>query len=265
MMARTALPALTGAVALGCLALFMVVTLIAGPDPSAQDVSQRLMAPGAEHLFGTDQLGRDFAGRVALAMRGSIATAAAVTLVSGVGGGLLGVLAGLAGERLDSIAQRIVDAVMAVPLIVIALAAVAAYGGGGWVVAGALSIAFAPLPYRVARASARSLSRSDFVDAARVAGAGRLRIATRHIGANAVGPWAAIVSAQAGGALLAESALSFLGVGGGRSLGALLAGEAQAFMHTAPWLALFPGAAIFLLALSVNLIGEGFVTRPGNR
>ena len=265
MMNRLGFAAVAGAVTLMSLVLFMVVTLVAGPDPAAQDVPQRLMAPGAARLFGTDQLGRDFAGIVARAMRGSVLTAATVTLVSGIGGGFLGLVVGLGGNRLDAIAQRVVDAVMAVPLIVVALAAIAAFGGDGWVVAAALSMAFAPLPYRVARASARSLRRSDFVDAARVAGAGRLRIATRHVGANAAGPWAAVVTAQAGGALLAESALSFVGAGGGRSLGALLASEAQAFMHTAPWLALFPGAAIFLLALSVNLIGEGFVAREGER
>ena len=258
MMPRPTVATWVGVLTLLALVVFMLVMLQFGPDPAQQHVPLRLASPGSSHIFGTDQLGRDFASRVAWAMRGSATVAITVTILSGVGGGIVGILAGLSGGMFDTFVQRGVDAVMSVPLVLLALAAVAALGNSGWVLIVALSVAFLPLPLRVTRAAARSIRRADFVDAARVSGAGPLRVAVRHIGSNVVGPWATIVAAQAGGALLTESALSFVGAGGGRSLGALLSSEAQSFMQVAPWLAVFPGAAIFLIAFSVNLLSNGF-------
>jgi peptide/nickel transport system permease protein len=122
----------------------------------------------------------------------------------------------------------------------------------------AISLAFAPLSVRVTRSSALSIRHAGFIDAARISGASRIRIIFRHLAPSIAGPWAVVAASQAGAAVLAEAALAFLGaVPPGRiSLGSLLGAETQTYMYSAPWLIIWPGIALALLALSANLIGE---------
>ena len=123
----------------------------------------------------------------------------------------------------------------------------------------ALVVAFSPVAARVARAGARSVRGTGYVEAARVAGAGSAAVLRSHVLPNAAGPWLIVVSTQVGAAVLAEASLGFLGLGGAgasASLGAMLGGEAQTYMHGAPWLVVWPGAVLALLVLSANLLGD---------
>ncbi len=240
-------------------AIIAIVSLMSifGPDPNGQQLSKVLESPGGSQLMGTDQLGRDQFARVATGARNSLFTVLVVIAVSGVGGGLVGLFSGYRGGTVDLLIQRCVDALMAMPLIVIALAVVAAAGASFWSVTLAISVAFAPLTIRVTRSSAVSLRNANFVAAAHVNGASTLRILLRHLVPNAAGPWAIIAGSQAAAAVLVEAALAFLGAAPGRiTLGGLLGGDAQTYMYGASWLIIWPGVALAAVALAVNLLGE---------
>ena len=237
--------------------LIAVVAPEAGPGPDSQQLTRILESPASSHLMGTDQLGRDQLSRVATGARSSILTVLVVLAVSGLGGGILGLFSGYRGGVFDLLLQRAVDAVMAMPLVILVLAVVVASGASFWGVAIAIGVAFSPLSIRVARSSAVSIRGAEYIASARLNGASNFRIVFRHLVPNAAGPWAIVAASQAGAAVLAEASLAFLGVAPGRiTLGGLLGGDAQTYMHGAPWLIIWPGIALALLALAVNLLGE---------
>ena len=248
----------------GGMLLIAVLAAVFGPfalpSPLEQDLESRYLAFDPAHPMGTDQFGRDLLARVLHGARGSIIVGAAVGLISGLAGGLIGLVSGYAGGRLDLAVQRVIDALMAMPLIVLALALVVALPESRFGLVAALSVGFAPLVVRVTRASALSLRSTLYAEASRAMGAAPWMVLLRHVAPNAAGPWLVIVGAQIGAAILAESSLSFLGFGGpasNPSLGGLLAGEAQTSIHRAPWLAVWPGVAIAFLVLGVNLAADG--------
>lgn len=250
------------------LLLALLITAIAifvpelGPDPDNQQLTRILESPGSSQLMGTDQLGRDQFSRIATGARNSLFTVFVVLGVAGVGGGIIGLYSGYRGGTLDLLLQRGVDALMAMPLVVLVLAVVAAAGASFWSVTLAIGVAFAPLSIRVARASAASLRSADYIAATRINGASTARIVFRHLVPNAAGPWAIVAASQAGAAVLVEAALAFLGVAPGRiTLGGLLGGDAQTYMYGASWLIIWPGVTLGLLALSVNLLGEWVADR----
>ncbi len=245
-----------------------VTVAVAGPDPALQDLAARLIGPGAGHILGADHLGRDLSARVASALLGSISVAASVTLLAGVGGGALGLASGYAGGWFDVAVQRVLDGLMALPLIVLALAVVAAAGPTRVGAIAALSLAFAPVAARTARASALTVKASGYVEAARATGASPASTLLRHVLPNAAAPLAIVVSTQFGGALLAEAALSFLGAGPQPSLGALLGRDAQVYMYASPWTVVWPGVALGLAAMAANLTGDAVADAlgtPGQR
>ncbi len=233
-----------------------------GSDPLDQNLRNRLVAPGVGHLLGTDQLGRDLLVRISYAFRASLGVAVSVALISGVMGAAIGLISGYLGGRPDAVVQRAIDALMALPLLVMALAVVAAAGPSPFGVTVALSLAFLPLSVRVARASALTLRSAGYVESARAMGASTTEVIRRHLLPNAAGPWVVILAAQAGGALLAEASLSFLGVGahGAGSLGSMLGRDAQVYMHSSPWLVIWPGAALAILTMAFNLLGDGLTS-----
>ncbi len=234
-----------------------VLVPVVGPDPDNQQLARILEPPGTSQLMGTDQLGRDQFSRVATGIRNSLFTVLVVLAVSSVLGGLLGLLSGYRGGSFDLLLQRAIDTLMAMPLVVLVLAVVAAAGASFWSVTLAISVAFTPLSVRVARSSALSLRSAGYISAARINGASTARIILRHLVPNAAGPWAIVAASQAGAAILIEAALAFLGVAPGRiTLGGLLGGDAQTYMYGASWLVIWPGIALALLALTVNLLGE---------
>jgi peptide/nickel transport system permease protein len=247
-----------GALLLAALVFTGVAAIAAGPDPAAQDLGTRFAGPGPGRLLGTDHLGRDVLARVGSALLGSLGVAFAVALVSGVAGGLTGLASGYAGGWADMALQRVVDALMALPVVVLALAVVAATGPNRTGLIVALSLAFTPLVVRVARASALTLRGAGYAEASRAMGARPAAVVMRHVLPNAIAPWAVVVSSQVGAALMAEASLSFLGVGarGAGSLGSMLGREAQVYMHSAPWTVIWPGLALALATLAANLIGD---------
>ncbi len=247
-----------GALMLAALTAVVLTAIFAAPDPAAQDLGARLAGPGQSHLLGSDHLGRDLLARLGAAVRGSVWVAVVAALLSGVGGGLLGLASGYAGGWSDLTVQRLVDALMAFPVVVLALAVIAATGPTRTGVIIALSLAFTPLAARVARASALSLRHSGYSEAARAMGAGPVAVLFRHIVPNAAGPWLAVTSTQVGAALAAEASLSFLGVGvqGTGSLGAMLGREAQVYMHSSAWIIIWPGLALALATMAANLLAD---------
>jgi len=254
-----------GALLLAALIATGVAAVAAGPDPAAQDLGARFAGPGPGRLLGTDHLGRDMLARVGSALLGSLGVAFAVALVSGVAGGLTGLASGYAGGWADMALQRVIDALMALPVVVLALAVVAATGPNRTGLIVALSLAFTPLVVRVARASALTLRGAGYAEASRAMGARPAAVVMRHVLPNAIAPWAVVVSSQVGAALMAEASLSFLGVGarGAGSLGSMLGREAQVYMHSAPWTVIWPGLALALATLAANLIGDAAAEAAG--
>lgn len=248
---------------MAALLIYALAAQVFGINPLSQDLSDRLSSPGWSSFMGTDQLGRDQFSRIGAAVRNSLVTAAVVILLSGVGGGVLGALSGYSGGKFDLLTQRLIDAVMALPLLVLALAAITAFGTAYWTVAFAISVAFTPLTLRVSRSSALALRNSDFVAASKINGASTPRIVLKHIAPNVIGPWSVVAASQAGAAVLVEAALGFLGLAPTEraTLGGLLGGQAQTYMYSAPWLVIWPGIALAALALAFNLIGESLSER----
>ena len=237
---------------------------IAPFDPESIDFGSMLSSPNAEHLFGTDQYGRDVFSRIVYGSR----TALAVGIISAVAGCTLGALIGAAagyfGGRIDNIIQRVVDIMLSFPIIVLAMVVVAVLGkrtlfGVDFNLIAAITLPIVPRMERVARASTLSLVAMPFIDAARAAGYSHSRIILRHITPNIVAPYLIMVSASMAQAILLEASLSFLGLGVTEptpAWGLMLSGTSADFYQTAPWMILFPGLAITLAVFAFNLFGD---------
>jgi peptide/nickel transport system permease protein len=245
-----------------CLLVVVLVALLAnvitGYDPNETAVSQRLSAPTATHLMGTDELGRDLFARIAFGGRYSL-TIAALTAIGAIAfGTLFGLVAGFF-RRLDAPIMRVVDAMMSFPDILLAIALVAILGPSMFNVVLALVLVYTPRVARVVRASTLVVRELLFVEAARAVGVSTARILWRHILPNLMSPILVQASFIFAYAILAEAALSFLGVGVPPEIptwGTMVAGSQQ-YAHDALWVVLFPGFAIILTALSLQLLGDG--------
>jgi peptide/nickel transport system permease protein len=245
-----------------CLLVVVLVALLAnvitGYDPNETAVSQRLSVPTATHLMGTDELGRDLFARIAFGGRYSL-TIAALTAIGAIAfGTLFGLVAGFF-RRLDAPIMRVVDAMMSFPDILLAIALVAILGPSMFNVVLALVLVYTPRVARVVRASTLVVRELLFVEAARAVGVSTARILWRHILPNLMSPILVQASFIFAYAILAEAALSFLGVGVPPEIptwGTMVAGSQQ-YAHDALWVVLFPGFAIILTALSLQLLGDG--------
>ncbi len=218
-----------------------------------------LAAPGAEFLLGTDNLGRDLWSRVVYGSRISLVVGLASTLLGAVVGGLIGLLSGYVGGRLDLVIQRLMDVMQALPILVLALVLAAALGPSLVNTILAISVVIAPRAARVVRSSVLSIREFPFIESAFALGVGHLRVAFRHVLPNTFGPFIVLVTAQLGGAILAEAALSFLGLGVPEpypSWGRMLSIAAAEYAQKAPWLVVFPGIAISLAVFGTNLLGD---------
>ena len=227
-------------------------------DPNDTAVLQRLKAPSGEHLLGTDELGRDIFARIAHGGRYSLAIAALTALGSIVGGTLLGLVAGFF-RKLDAPLMRVVDAMMSLPDILLAIALVAILGPSLLNVVLALVLVYTPRVARVVRASTLVVRELLFVEAARALGVSTSAILLRHILPNLLSPILVQVSFIFAYAILAEAALSFLGVGVPPDIptwGTMVAGSQQ-YAHQAIGVVLYPGLAIIVTALSLQLLGDG--------
>ena len=248
--------------------LIAVAAALVGPlltpyDPSAQELARRLEGPTLAHPFGLDELGRDILARILSGARISLLVGVAVVSVSSAVGMLLGSIAGYFGGRVDDVISRVIDVLMAFPGILLAIALVAVLGPSLTNVVLALSIIGWVGYARLVRGQTLRAREFDFVQAARALGAGSGRIILRHVLPTAFP--AVVVQATLGmaGAIIAEAALSFLGLGvqpPTPSWGTMLdAGRSHLF--DAPHLTIFPGVAIALLVLGFNFLGDGLRDR----
>ena len=251
---------LAGAVILAAVVLLAVFAPWLTPyDPMALKILDRLQSPRATHWFGTDELGRDVFSRVIFGARYSLLIGALVVLISMAGGVLLGLAAGFF-RRLDGPVMRLVDAMMSFPDILLAIALVAVLGASMTNVILALAIVYTPRVARVVRASTLVVRELLYVEAARALGISTWRILFIHILHNIASPILVQATFIFAYAVLAEAGLSFLGVGVPPVLptwGSMIS-SGQQFAHQAIWLVVFPGIAIILSALSLQMVGDGF-------
>lgn len=233
---------------------------LAPRDPTRNDLSNALRPPRwGEFPFGTDNLGRDILSRVLWGSRVSLTVGIIVQIVAVGTGTLLGLLAGFYGGRVDDLVSGLTNVMLALPRLLFALAIVAALGPSFINLFIALGLVSWPDICRVVRAQTLSLSAKDFVEAARATGATDGRIITRHILPNALSPIIVMGTVGMARTILAEASLSFLGLGVQppmASWGSMMS-RGQAYIWHAPWLMLFPGLAIFIAVLGVNLLGDG--------
>ncbi len=254
--------ALTGGIILAILVVFALFAPLISPfDPNKQDLMKAMTPPqyfSGPYFFGTDHVGRDLFSRLIYGARISLAIAGAVVLISGVVGVMLGIVSGYAGGRVDFAIQKLVEVVWAFPPLLIAIAILAFLGQG----LGNLILALTLqrwIPYaRVVRAEAMILKEREYVVAARSIGASHLRILLRHLLPNLLQSALVIGTFAMAAAIIAEAALSFLGLGVPPSVptwGSMLA-DGRAYVSTSWWMSLFPGLWIFATVLSINMLGD---------
>jgi peptide/nickel transport system permease protein len=253
----------------GAMAALVVVVLliliavlapwVAPYDPTATSFATVRKAPSWAHWFGTDEVGRDVLSRVIWGARASL-SAGLVSVGIAVGAGVpLGLLAGYAGGWIDAVLSRLVDAMLAIPFLILAIALSAFLGPSLSNAMIAIGVTATPVFVRLTRGQTLSAKVEDYVEAARAVGNPHWRIALRHVLPNIVPPLLVQASLAIAGAIIAEAALSFLGLGQqppAPSWGSML-NTAQRFIAQAPWMAFWPGFAIFFAVLSFNLLGDG--------
>lgn len=228
-------------------------------DPEENDFQAMMQAPSWTHLLGTDQMGRDIFSRIVYGARTALLVGFSAAFAGGLIGLVLGVASAYFGGWFDLVFQRILDVLMAFPLIILALAVVSVFGTGVFNVILAITIPLIPRCGRVVRASALAVREIPYVDAARALGFGHSRIVLRHMVPNVVGPFLILLSAFVGQAILAEASLSYLGLGVQEPVpawGLMLQGGAEEYATTAPWIAIFPGLAIVMAVLGISLFGD---------
>ncbi|MDE0531014.1 MAG: ABC transporter permease [Albidovulum sp.] len=237
---------------------------VAPYDPLQLDYGSMLSPPSAEHLLGTDAFGRDVLSRIIYGARTALLVGFFSSLLGSTVGAVIGVASAYFGGRIDMIIQRLMDILLAFPIIVLALAVVAVLGN--FVVGGldlnliiAIAIPMVPKVARVVRSSALVICEMPYIDAARVAGYSNIRIMARHIIPNVTAPYLIMFTAFVAQAILLEASLSFLGLGVAEptaAWGLMLAGSSAEFYREAPWMIICPGLAISLAVFAFNLFGD---------
>jgi peptide/nickel transport system permease protein len=242
----------------GAFLVSLLAPLLAAHNPMELNIAGRLRPPSRSNLFGTDSFGRDVFSRVVFGARLSILVGAMSVSVASIGGAIFGLVAGYY-PKLDGILMRIMDGIMAFPSIVLAIALMASLGPSVFNVIVALGFVYMPRVARVVRSAVLVLRESLYVEAARALGAKDHRIIRLDILPNCLSPIIVQATFVFAYAVLGEAALSFLGVGVPpyvSSWGNILS-EGRQFMTQAPWITTFPGVAIMLTVLGLNVVGDG--------
>lgn len=242
----------------------LVVLAIIGPaiapyDPNDLDVRQRSLPPSISHPFGTDDRGRDVLSRVLYGARVSLQVAAIAVSISATLGVLLGAVSGYFGGWVDELIMRFTDVLFAFPGILLAIAIMGVLGPSVTNAMIALGIVYTPIFARITRASVLVIRSEVFVEAAQASGAGAPRVVVRHVMPNVVAPIIVETTLSLAFAILAEAALSFLGLGTpppAPSWGRMLS-EGRNYIQDAPWMGFFPGLAIVLSVIGFNFLGDG--------
>ncbi len=239
--------------------LAVFAPLIATHDPTQQSWRAVRQAPSWMHWFGTDEVGRDIFSRIVYGTRASLSAGVISVAIAIAAGVPLGLLAGYAGGWVDALISRITDAMLASPFLILAIALAAFLGPSLQNAMIAIGITATPVFVRLTRGQVLSIKMEDYVEAARAVGNTKLRIAFTHILPNVMPQLLVQGTLTIATAIIAEASLSFLGLGQqppAPSWGSML-NVAQRFLSNAPWMAVFPGIAIFLTVLSFNLLGDG--------
>ncbi len=249
-----------GAVLIAAMVLVGAFAGVVAPyDPVANDFGAMFQRPSRAHWFGTDAFGRDVLSRILYGARTALLVGFGSSLLGATVGAVLGLVSAYFGGRLDLWLQRLLDIIMAFPIIILAMAVVALLGTGTVNLILAIALSFIPRAERVVRASALAVREMVYVEAARAVGAGPWRIIFRHMSPNVAAPYLVMVTAFLGQAILLEASLSFLGLGVAEptpAWGLMLRGAAVDFVQRAPWMAIFPGLAISVSVLAFNVLGD---------
>jgi peptide/nickel transport system permease protein len=228
-------------------------------DPLSTNAALSLARPSAQHWLGCDFMGRDVYSRIVYGSRISLAVGLGSTGLGITCGVLIGLTSGYLGGWVDLAAQRLIDILQSLPLLVMALLMTASLGPSLRNTIIAISIALIPSSARVVRANTLSLREQPFVESAKAIGMSEFRIAFRHVLPNTLAPLIVLATAQLGATILIEATLSFLGLGVPEphpSWGRMLSESAAEYVRTAPWLVIFPGLAISLVVFGTNLFGD---------
>lgn len=248
----------------GIFVLFFVLLAVLAPvlpipNPAATDWAKIRLSPNAEHWMGTDEIGRDILSRMIWGARASLMAGVVSVMIALAVGVPLGVLAGYFGGWTDQIIARATDALLAMPFLILAIALAAFLGPSLTNAMIAIGLSAVPVFVRLTRGQVMSVKTEDHVEGARAIGLGHLRIMTRYILPNVFPPILVQATLTIATAIIAEASLSFLGLGQqppAPSWGSMLA-TAKNFLSQAPWMAIWPGAAIFLVVMGFNLLGDG--------
>lgn len=247
------------AVVLIVILMAVFAPLVAPYGPLSQELSNRLKPPSGEHLLGTDKYGRDILSRLIWGTRVSLQVGIIAVGIGASLGTVIGLISGYFGGLVDNILMRLMEILLTLPMLVLALVMVALLGSSLTNVMIAVGISILPGFARVIRGSTLSVREMDFVDAARVLGAKDSRIMFRHVLPNTLHAVIVLATLRVATAILIEATLSFLGLGveyDKPTWGSMI-NEGRMYLQTAPWLAIFPGAAIMLTVLGLSLFGDG--------
>src|SRR5437773_9321565 len=239
--------------------LAVFAQMLAPYDPYVGDYGLEFARPSADHWFGTDEFGRDVLSRVMYGARIALFVGLVASFTGCTVGALLGVVSAYWGGRVDLLLERLMDILLAFPQLILALAISSILGPAVQNVVVAISIPIVPRVARVVRSAALSVKENVYVEAVQALGASRRRVVLQHIVPNVTAPYIIMLTAQLGAAILAEAALSYLGLGAAEptpSWGLMLSGSAPSYAEKAPWIALFPGIAISLGVFGFNLFGD---------
>ncbi len=258
-LARNWILLLSGTLLAGVVLVSLAAPLVATFDPNKMDTRASLLAPSAEHIFGTDQFGRDVFSRVIHGGRVSLEVALTAVFTAVVVGGLIGLVTGYYGGWTDTVTMRLMDVLIAFPSLLLALFLVAALGPDLKNLILAIGLTRVPYFARLVRAEVMALAQRPFIAASRTMGASDLRVLARHLLPNVTPLLIIFGTTDIGTAIITESSLSYLGLGAQPptpSWGRMLT-EARAFLGQATWLGVFPGLFIMITVIGFNLVGDG--------
>lgn len=247
----------------GSLALLILLTAafapyIAPQDPYEQDLGRALWAPCREYLLGTDRYGRDMLSRVIMGARTSVFSAVLLVLITTVTGSIAGTVCGYHGGKLDTFLMRVSDVFLAFPGMVFAIAAASVLKGGLFGAVAALALISWPKYARIVRSQVMAIKNAPYMEAARLAGSGTVKIIFRHMLPNIAGPVVTTAVLDIGTMMMEIAGLSFLGLGAAppaAEWGSMMS-NGRSMLQTSPWVILAPGCAIFLTVMIFNLLGD---------
>jgi peptide/nickel transport system permease protein len=250
---------LTGLIIVAITIFVAIFAPLIAPYPPGDQGAKRLLSPSWDHIFGTDELGRDTFSRIIYGSRVSLEVGIIAVAVALIAGGMLGLIGGFFGGRLDSLIMRFVDILFAFPGLILAIVIAGLLGPSSRNAMIAIGVIYAPAFARVIRGSVLTVESELYMEAGRVAGATNTRLIAKHVLPNILAPLIVLTTVYLSSAILAEAGLSFLGLGTQPpepSWGGML-NSARSYMELCPWMAIAPGLAIMFVVLGLNFLGDG--------